>query len=65
MTVGTQLEQAILSVQSASSSLKSFALETQDQQAQQDFEQVSQALDSALKTLQQRQKYIQQQEPQY
>jgi hypothetical protein len=33
VTVGTQLQQAIAGVQSAAASMKTFALETQDQQA--------------------------------
>ncbi len=65
MTVGTQLEQSIASVQSAATSMKTFALETQDQQAKQTFQQLAQTLDNAVTTLQQRQQYIQEQEPQY
>jgi broad specificity polyphosphatase/5'/3'-nucleotidase SurE len=65
MTVGTQLQQAIAGVQSAAASMKSFALETQDSQAKKTFEQLAQELDSAVNTLQQRQQYVQQQEPQY
>jgi len=65
MTVGTQMQQAIASVQSAAASMKTFSLETQDVQAKQTFEQLAKTLDSAIGTLQQRQKYIKQQEPQY
>lgn len=65
MTVGTQMQQAIASIQSASSSMKTFALETQDQQAKQQYQQISQDLENALQTLKQRQKYIEGQEPQY
>ena len=65
LTVGTQIQQAIATVQSASASMKTFALETQDQQAKQTFEQLAQTLDSALDTLKGRQKYIEQQEPQF
>ena len=65
MTVGTQMQQAIAGIQSAAATMKTFALETQDKQAQQDFQQIAQQLDSALQTLQGRQKYIEQQEPQY
>jgi hypothetical protein len=65
MTVGTQMQQAIATVQSAAASMKTFALETQDQQAKQTFEQLSQSLESALDILQGRQKYIEEQEPQY
>lgn len=65
MTVGTQMQQAIAGVQSAAATMKTFALETQDQQAQQTFQQLGQNLDNALETLKQRQQYIEQQEPQY
>jgi len=65
MTVGTQMQQAIASVQSASATLKTFALETQDQNAKTEFQKIAQELDNALITLQNRQNYINQQEPQY
>ncbi|MBE6067078.1 DUF1657 domain-containing protein [Clostridium sp. BSD9I1] len=65
MTVGTQMQQAIAGIQSASATMKTFALETEDTQAKKDFQNIAQDLDSALQTLQQRQQYIQQQEPQY
>jgi hypothetical protein len=65
LTVGTQVEKAIASVQSVSASMKTFALETQDQQAKQMFQQLAQTFDGALDTLKQRQTYIEQQEPQY
>jgi MinD-like ATPase involved in chromosome partitioning or flagellar assembly len=65
MTVGTQLQQAIASVQSAAASIKTFSLETQDKQAQQTFQQLAQTLDDAVVTLKGRQQYIEQEEPQY
>ncbi|GIM27618.1 hypothetical protein CPJCM30710_02840 [Clostridium polyendosporum] len=65
MTVGTQMQQAIAGIQSAAATMKTFALETQDQQAKQDFQQIAQQLDSALNVLEGRKQYIEQQEPQY
>lgn len=65
MTVGTQMQQAIAGIQSAAATMKTFALETQDKQAQKDFQQIAQNLDNALVTLKNRQQYIEQQEPQY
>lgn len=65
MTVGTQIQQAIASLQSTAASMKSFALETQDQQAKQTFQQLSDQLESAMQTLKERQQYIEGQEPQY
>lgn len=41
MTVGTQMQQAIAGVQSAASTMKTFALETQDQAAKKDFHQMN------------------------
>ena len=65
MTVGTQMQQAIATVQSAAATMKTFSLETQDQQAKKTFEQLAQTFDSALNELKGREKYIQNQEPQY
>ena len=65
MTVGIQMSKAIATVQSAAATMKEFALETQDQQAKQTFQQLAKTFDDALATLQGRQKYIEQQEPQY
>ena len=65
MTVGTQMKQAIAGMQSASATMKTFSLETEDQQAKNDFKQIGEQLDSALEVLKGRQDYIQKQEPQY
>jgi hypothetical protein len=65
VTVATQVQKAIASVQSVSASMKTFALETQDKEAKQMFQQLAQTFDGALQTLEDRQKYIVQQEPQY
>lgn len=65
MTVGTQITQAIATVQNAAATMKTFSLETEDQQSKQTFEQLAQTFDSAVDTLKGRQKYIEEQEPQY
>ena len=65
MTVGTQMQQAIAGIQSAAATMKTFSLETQDQQAKKDFQQIAQQLDCALEVLEGRKKYIEEQEPQY
>lgn len=65
MTIATQMQQAIATVQSAAASMKTFALETDDQEAKKTFQQLAQTFDDSLKTLQGRQKYIEKQEPQY
>lgn len=65
MTVATQMQQAIAGIQSASATMKTFALETQDKAAKKDFQQLAQTFDDALEVLKGRQNYIEQQEPQY
>jgi len=65
LTVGTQLQQAIANVQSAAASMRTFAIETEDGQAKQTFQNLAQTLDSAVQTLKDRQKYVESQEPQY
>jgi hypothetical protein len=65
MTVGTQMQQAIATVQNAAATMKTFALETQDEQAKKSFEKLAQTFDSALNELRGRAQYIEQQEPQY
>jgi hypothetical protein len=65
MTVGTQIQKAVASVESVASSMKNYALETEDKQAKQMYQQMAQTFDDALNTLKERQKYIEQQEPQY
>ncbi|GCD10002.1 DUF1657 domain-containing protein [Clostridium tagluense] len=65
MTVGTQMQQAIAGLQSASATMKTFSLETEDKQAKNDFKQIAEQLDCTLEILKGRQQYIQGQEPQY
>lgn len=65
MTVGTQLQQAIASSESVMASLKSFALETQDQNVKQMFQQLAEQQKTITDNLNNRLQYIQQEEPQY
>jgi hypothetical protein len=65
MTVGTQMEQVIASIESASASLKTFALQTQDKNMQKEYSNMSQNLENTLTVLKGRQKHIEEQEPQY
>lgn len=65
MTVGTQMQQTIASCESACASLKSFALETQDQNVKQMFQQLSEQQQTIVDQLNNRLQYIQQEEPQY
>jgi len=59
------MAQAIATVQKAAATMKTFALETQDEAAKQTFQQLANTFDDALAKLQGRQKYIEKQEPQY
>ncbi len=65
MTVGTKMHQTLAGIESAAASLKTFALETQDQQAKQEFDNYSRQLESISQSLKQRVSYIEQQEPSY
>ena len=65
MTVETQMAKAIATVQNAAATMKTFALETEDQKAKQTFQQLDKTFDDALAVLQGRQQYIEKQEPQY
>ncbi len=65
MTVGTQMQKAIAGIQSAAATMKTFSLETEDQQAKKDFKMIAQQLDASLELLKGREKYIEEQEPQY
>lgn len=65
MTVGVKMQQTIASAEGVAANLKQFALDTQDKQAQQMFNQLAQTVDSCVTTMQSRLNYIQQQEPQY
>ena len=65
VTVGTQLQQTIASAQSVAASLKTFALETQDQNAKQMFGTLAQNMDNIVSQLQARTNYVSTEEPQY
>lgn len=65
MTVQTQLQQAISSAKSVEASLTQFGLETQNQQAQQMFQQLAQQQNSIVTQLEQRYQQVLQEEPQF
>lgn len=65
MTVGTQIQQTIASCESTLANLHTFALETQDQNAKQVFQNLAQQQEQILSNLKDRLQYIQTQEPQY
>ena len=64
MTVKTQMQQAIASAQSVEASLQQFALETENQQAKQLFQQLAQQQKNIVTQLEGRYQQIPQEEPQ-
>jgi hypothetical protein len=65
MTVGEKMHQALAGLESAKASIETFALDTQDQMAKQEFFQYSSQLETICNGLTGRVNYIEQQEPQY
>lgn len=65
MTTINKLEQALNSAKSLQSDLKTFSMDTEDQQAKQMFNQLSTNLDNAVQMLQSRVDYVNSEEPQY
>jgi len=65
MTVGTQMQQTIAGCESALASLKGFALETNDQNAKQMFQNMVTQQQIVVDNLNARLQYIQSEEPQF
>lgn len=65
MTIANQLAVCLASIESAAASLKTFSLETKDQQAKQMFQQLAQTMDHSVQQLKGRLDYVMQEEPQY
>ncbi len=65
MTIGVKIQQTLASAEGVKANLKSFSLETQDQQAKQMYSQLAQTMENVVNTLQARATYVEQQEPQY
>lgn len=65
MTTINKLEQALAGAKGLSSQFKTFALDTDDQQAKQMFNQLSTTLENATQTLQGRVDFVKNEEPQY
>ena len=65
MTVQTQMQTAIASAQSVEASLTQFSLETENQQAQQMFQQLAQQQKNIVTQLEGRYQQIIQEEPQF
>ncbi|OYD09119.1 DUF1657 domain-containing protein [Paludifilum halophilum] len=65
MTVGTKIQQTVASAESVASNLKTFALDTNNQQAKQMYNQLAQNMDSVVQQLKNREQQIMSEEPQY
>lgn len=65
MTVGDRMHKALLDAERLRVELESFAMESNNPQAQQAFAQMAQQMRSTEQTLKQRVNAIEQQEPQY
>lgn len=65
MTVGSQVKQTLAGLKSAQASLEQFALETENQQAKQLYENAAQQTTTIIQSIQPRIKEIEQEEPQY
>ncbi|MCH5583754.1 DUF1657 domain-containing protein [Shimazuella sp. AN120528] len=65
MTVGTKIQQTIASAESIAASLKGFALDTDNQQAKQTYQQLSQQMETVVQELKTREQQIMSEEPQY
>ncbi|MBE0466451.1 MAG: DUF1657 domain-containing protein [Candidatus Desulforudis sp.] len=65
MTVGQKMHQTLASLQGAAGNMKTFALETQDQNAKKMFSDFANQLETIVQGLRGRVNYIEQEEPQY
>ncbi|MFS1515542.1 DUF1657 domain-containing protein [Bacillus sp. SCS-151] len=65
MTVATQVKQTIAGLKSAQASFEQFALQTENQQAKQLYEQAAQQAQQIVDLLNPRMQEIEQEEPQY
>ncbi len=65
MTVGQKLHQTLNSLDAAKIQLKTFSMDTQDQNAKQQFINYANQLESITQGLKERINYVEQEEPQY
>lgn len=65
MTIGTKMHQTLASLESATASMKTFALETQDKTAKKMFSDYAHQLENICQGFRGRVNYIEQEEPQY
>ncbi|KHF38868.1 DUF1657 domain-containing protein [Halalkalibacter okhensis] len=65
MTVAVKFKQTLAGLKSAQASLETFALDTENQQAKQLYQQMAQQTQSVIDGLEPRLQQIQEEEPQY
>ncbi|TFJ94475.1 DUF1657 domain-containing protein [Lentibacillus salicampi] len=65
MTVSSQVKQTIAGLKSAQASFEQFALQTENKQAKQVYQDAAQQTQTILQTVQPRVQQIEQEEPQY
>ena len=65
MPTGTKLETALASVKGLAADMKTFSLDTDNQEAKQMFTQLASTMENVQQTLQSRVDFIKQEEPQY
>ncbi|MEJ8554203.1 DUF1657 domain-containing protein [Tepidibacter sp. Z1-5] len=65
MATVNKLEQALASAQGLSAQLKTFSMDTNDQQAKQLFNQLAQTTQNTAQSLQSRLDFVKSEEPQY
>jgi len=65
MTTLNDLEKALTSAQGLTVQLKTFSMDTNDQQAKQTFKQLAQTTENIAQTLQSRLNFVKAEEPQY
>ncbi|RAK21171.1 uncharacterized protein DUF1657 [Anoxybacillus vitaminiphilus] len=65
MTVGTQVQQTLAGLKSAQASFETFALQTDNQQSKQMYQQAAQQTQQIIDQVNQRMQQILQEEPQY
>lgn len=65
MTVGKKLHQTITTLRQCKANMESFAMETDDQNAQQLYSDGAQQLDQVLNSIEGRTNYVEDEEPQF
>ncbi|MEW9676605.1 DUF1657 domain-containing protein [Lentibacillus sp. L22] len=65
MTVATQVKQTLAGLKSAQASFEQFALQTENKQAKQLYQNAAQQTETLLQTIEPRMQQIEQEEPQY